>query len=231
MDESKREKIIDRIIKKTRKMDDVCTSIYLALSLRGKLRYNELFRTVNRLNPKQKSGKPFISKPTFDEHIKHLQKNKLLRVIKKGKQNTILSLGKDDMSLLSESLSGDFESSIFGANLDEFFKKNPEFEIIDRKEYYAKLPEEELEQKINLDLNLIFKTTLYALKAFVNYDLKIEFQDDTEFWEFVGDPLYRMLEKGIADNCRESIEYRTKFFEKVEAMLKKKKIFDGKLED
>jgi hypothetical protein len=42
-----------------------------------------------------------------------------------------------------------------------------------------------------------------------------------------------MLEKNIAENCRESIEYRKKFFEKVGILLKRDfllKMFDDKSE-
>jgi hypothetical protein len=52
------------------------------------------------------------------------------------------------------------------------------------------------------------------LKAVVNYDLRIdEYESDTEFWEFIGNPLYRLLERSIAGKCRESKVYEEKFFD------------------
>jgi len=227
LDESKRDKTIDRIMKKVHNLDDVCVSIYLALSLRGQLRYNELFRTVNRLNPNQDSGKPFISKPTFAEHINHLLKHKLITRIEKGKQNTILSLSKHELVILNEIMSASFDSEYF----EDFFKKYPEFEIIDSKQYYAKLSQDKLKEEVSRDISLILKTILSTLKAVVNHDLKSKIQDNADFWNFVGDPLYRMLEKGIAEKCRESVDYRTAFFEEVELILKKKKVFNDVLED
>jgi len=38
------------------------------------------------------------------------------------------------------------------------------------------------------------------------------------FWNFVGNPLYRMLEKGIAEDCR-SEKYRKRLFEKIDALI------------
>jgi hypothetical protein len=50
--------------------------------------------------------------------------------------------------------------------------------------------------------------------------LKIdENESDAEFWRFVGNPLYRILEKSIADKCRDSVRYRMKFFEKLDYWL------------
>jgi len=50
---------------------------------------------------------------------------------------------------------------------------------------------------------------LHELKAVIDYDLKIkEKESDTEFWKFIGNPLYRLFERSIAEKCRNSSEQR-----------------------
>jgi hypothetical protein len=50
--------------------------------------------------------------------------------------------------------------------------------------------------------------------------LKIDKREsDTIFWKFVGNPLYRMHEKSIAEKCRYSEEYRKKLFEKMDSLI------------
>jgi DNA-binding transcriptional ArsR family regulator len=182
---------------------------------RKSVRYNELFRTVNKLNPKQKSGKDFVSKPTFDDHLKHLINCKLVVAKREGKQKVTYSLNKDAMSVLSENVDSE--------DIEDWLKRMPLLEVINPKEHYAKLTEKALDQEVSRDLGEVLETNLLELKSYVNYDLKIdEQQNDAEFWKFVGNPLYRILEKSIADNCRESVEYREKFFEKVEFLLKER---------
>jgi len=60
---------------------------------------------------------------------------------------------------------------------------------------------------------------LFELKTLINYDLKLNKpESDAAFWNFVGNPLYRMIERGIVENCR-SDEYRKKLFEKIDALI------------
>ena len=61
---------------------------------------------------------------------------------------------------------------------------------------------------------------MFELKQFVNYDLKLDkTKSDAEFWGLVGNPLYRMLEKSIVENCRESELYRKTLFEKIDILI------------
>ena len=135
-------------------------------------------------------------------------------------------MNKDAISVLSEDVDSE--------DIEEWLKPLSDLEVINPKEHYAKLTEKALDQEVSQDLNRVLETNLLELKSFVNYDLKIdEQQSDAEFWNFVGNPLYRMLEKNIAENCRESTEYRKKFFEKVGILLKRGfllKMFDDKSE-
>jgi hypothetical protein len=227
MNDEETEKINERIFRKVTQLDDICKSIYLPLSWRKSLRYNELFRTVNRINPKQSSGKDFISKPTFDDHLKHLIKRKLVVANRKGKQNVTYSISKSELRVWENVGKVDFE------DIEEWVKRLhilDDFKRFNKGNHYAKLTDNDLEKEINQDLNRVLKANLSELKTYVKYELKIDAEvSDNEFWTFFGNPLYRMLEKIIAENCRVSIRYRTMFFEKLEIMLKK--IFDDKSGD
>ena len=223
------DKINDRILKKVVQLDDVCKSIYLPLSWRKSLRYNELFRTVNRLNPKKSSGKDFISKPTFDEHLRHLLKSKLVVANRKGKQNVTYSISKAELRVWENVEKVDFE------DIEEWMNRLhilDDFERFDKGRYYAELSDNDLEKEVSRDLNRVLKANLSELKTYIKYELKIDAGvSDNEFWTFFGNPLYRMLEKIIAENCRVSIRYRTVFFEKLETVLKRNKIFYERKED
>jgi len=224
-EQNDRNKIIDKLTRKAIQLDDICSSIYVVLLAKKSLRFNELYRSVIKLNPKQSSGKPFVSRPSFNDHLKHLTKQKLVIAKKKGKQNVTYTLNKETMSIFSDD-SADITGWI------EFLEK--ELGSFNAKEHYKKLTEKELEQEINRDLNEVMKVNLHELKAFVNYGLKTdESETDAEFWRFIGNPLYRILEKSIAEKCRNSIEYRKKLFDKLEFLLKREfllKTFDDKSE-
>lgn len=91
----------------------------------------------------------------------------------------------------------------------------------DAREYYRKLTETELDKKTDRDLNVTLALGLFELKTLIGYDLKIDkHESDGYFWKFVENPLYRMHERTIAENCRESDEYRKKLFEKMDILIK-----------
>jgi hypothetical protein len=77
-----------------------------------------------------------------------------------------------------------------------------------------------LDEAIDKNLNTVLTQNLFELKTFINYDLKLDkSESDAVFWNFVGNPLYRMIEKSIVENCRNSEEYRKKLFEKIDALI------------
>lgn len=216
MNEQDRNKKINKLSKEVIQLDDICSSIYLVLIGRKSLRFNELYRSVIKLNPKQPSGKPFVSRPSFNEHLKHLTEKKLVDVKRKGKQNVTYSLNKEALEIFSgevEDLTGWTQ-----AIEKEFGEFNP-------KEYYKKMTEKELEQAISRDLHAVIDVNLHELKAYVNYSLKIdETETDAEFWRFIGNPLHRILEKSIAESCRASDQYRKKFFERLQNLLEDNRV-------
>jgi hypothetical protein len=70
------------------------------------------------------------------------------------------------------------------------------------------------------DLETVLSRNLLELKTYIEYDLKIEkFQSDEDFWNVIGNPLYRNSEKNIAEKCRASEEYKKLLFEKIELLI------------
>jgi|GEM_PF-3282382 DNA-binding transcriptional ArsR family regulator len=211
-----RDRKIDKLTKRAIEMDDICSAIYLVLILKKSLRFNELYRSVIRLNPLQSSGLPFVSRPSFNEHLRHLTKQKLVIAEKKGKQNVTYSLNKDAMSIFN------INSETGSDWIQDLEKRFPDLEPVNLKEHYAKLTQKGLEQEIERDVFEILKVNLLELKSYVNYELRIdETVSDAEFWKFIGNPMYRVLEKSVAENCRQSMEYKKKFFEKIDLFIEK----------
>jgi len=71
-----------------------------------------------------------------------------------------------------------------------------------------------------IQINVITEKTNLLAKAFIEYDLKVEkFQGNADFWNFIGNPIYRNSEKSIAERCRASEEYRKLLFEKIDLLV------------
>ena len=64
------------------------------------------------------------------------------------------------------------------------------------------------------------KYFLDELKNYVKHDLRLDKQESGEsFWKLIGDPLYRMLEKRIAVDCRANEAYKKRLFEKIDMLI------------
>ena len=210
-EDSVRNQKIDELIKKHKKLDDICVEIFFTLMAYKRLRFNELHRYLKMFGTK-------ISKPTLIEHLKHLKKQKLISRKREAFQNVSYGLTDEINSLLDipeEDVKKWVENLIEGKNLSKKFRLLP----FDVKEYYDKMSEDQLNEATYKDLNNVLTQNLFELKTFINYDLKID-KPETEavFWNFVGNPLYRMLEKRIVENCR-SEKYQKKLFEKIDALI------------
>lgn len=213
-EDAQRDRRMDEIARKFAfELDDTCHEIFLTLMAYRKLRFNELHRYLKMFGTE-------ISKPTLSDHLKHLTKFKLIKRKHEDFQNVSYSLTEEIHSMLEVSPEDikkwleDFEKNIN--------KLPPHLRIVkfDEKEYYEKLPEPELDHQIDLDLKWSFCLNLHELKNMINYDLKLDKDKSiTAFWKFIGNPLYRMHEKSIAMNCRNSERYRKKLFEKIDALL------------
>jgi len=176
-----------------------------------RLRFNQLHKYLKKFGTN-------ISKPSLIEHLKHLKKQKLISRKREGFQKVSYGLTDEIRSLLDipeEDIKKWVENFIEGKNLPKKFRLLP----FDAKECYDRLSEKQLTEAIDKDLNTVLTQNLFELKTFINYDLKLDKPERyAVFWTFVGNPLYRMLEKSMVENCR-SEKYRKKLFEKIDALI------------
>jgi DNA-binding HxlR family transcriptional regulator len=203
---------INELIEKHKKLDDVCVEIFFTLMAYKRLRFNELHRYLKKFGTD-------ISKQSLIEHLDHLRKQKLISRRNEGFQNVSYGLTDEVASLLiipDEDLKKWVENTIEGKNLPE---KLRHLKLFDEK-YPAKLSDEELNEAIYKDLNTLLRQNLFELKKFIKYDLRLDRpESDAVFWNFVGNPLYRMLEKSIVEDCRHSEAYRKKLFERIDDLI------------
>lgn len=241
MGRNRRSKEINDFSKLAIGMDDVCANIYVILIGMKRLRVNELYRTLCRLGIK-------VSKSTFFDHLNHLKRQNLILREKEGKQNVTWVLNKDHsierkyaerlknvhpkymdpsdpkyadtVKRWLESLESWKDSKHGRSGLPP----PPHWKRFDAKEYYEKMPENALDRQIDGDIHEALMGNLYELKAIVDYDLELDSEvfkseSDTDFWKFIGYPLYRLFEKAVAQNCRASDRYRKKFFERIDSRI------------
>ena len=211
-EDSVRDQKIDELIKKHKELDDLCVEIFFTLMAYKRLRFNQLHRCLKKFGTD-------ISKPSLLDHLKHLKKQKLISRKREGFQNVSYGLTDEINSLLNipeEDIKKWVENSIEGKNLPKKLRLLP----FDAKEYYDRLSEKQLDEAIDKDLNSVLTHNLFELQTFINYDLKLgKPERDAAFWNFVGNPLYRMLERSIVENCRNSEKYRKRLFEKIDALI------------
>jgi DNA-binding HxlR family transcriptional regulator len=212
IDRNERDKKIDEILEKHRKLDDICIEIFFTLQAYKRLRFNELHRRLKMFGTD-------ISKPALIDHLKHLRKQKLISRRHEYFQNVSYGLTDEIVALLTvpeEEIKKRIERLIDDKDLPKHLRRIK----IDPKEFYSKMSAKQLNEIVIKDLDGVITQNLFELKSFVNYDLKIEkTQSDAEFWSLVGNPLYRMLEKSIVEKCRDSEEYRKMLFEKIEILI------------
>jgi DNA-binding HxlR family transcriptional regulator len=206
---------IDEILEKHKKLDDICIEIFFTLQAYKRLRFNELHRYLQMFGTD-------ISKQSLIEHLNHLRRQKLISRKKEGFQNVTYGLTDEINSLLTipeENIKEWIEDLIEGKKLSKELKLLKDFDL---KDYYSRLSEKQLDEAIDKDLNTIMAQNLFELKTFVEYDLKLDKPvSHAVFWNFVGNPLYRMLERSIVEDCRQSEAYRKKLFEKIDVLIGK----------
>jgi DNA-binding transcriptional ArsR family regulator len=212
IDGAERDKKIDEILEKHRKLDDICREIFFTLHAYKRLRFNELHRRLKIFGTD-------ISKPALIDHLKHLRELKLVSRKHEDFQNVSYGLTDEIISVLGlseEETRERIERFLDDTVMPEEFRGIP----FDEKEYYRRLSAKELDEEVIKDLDGVITQNLFELKSFINYDLKLEkTQSDAEFWGLVGNPLYRMVEKRIVENCRESEIYRNMLFEKIDFLI------------
>jgi DNA-binding HxlR family transcriptional regulator len=200
------DKMIDVLAKKALHMDDICWEILFTLIAKKELRTNQLYRSVIRFSSK-------ISKKAFHDHLKHLITQGFIERKEEDPQNVTYGLTKESQ------LAIDDPESV--SRMMAIIEKSDEFSIkVDVEEEFRKLTEKELEQHVDRDICRILSLNLHELKSYVQYELKTdETMSNRDFWKFVGNPTYRMLERSVLEDCRHSERYKRKLFEKIEDLI------------
>jgi len=212
VDDAVKNKRIDELSMKAFELDDTCKEIWLTLLAKQRLRFSELHRSLKKLGTD-------ISKPSLLEHLDHLIKQKLITRKVEGFQNVSYGLTEEIYSLIHVSQE-DIAEWLDALENDEGLPAKLRSIKFDMNTYYRKMTEKQLDQETDRDLDDTLALGLFELKNLISYDLKIDKKEsDADFWKFIGNPLYRMHERTIVEQCRESDRYREKLFEKMETLM------------
>ena len=194
-------------------LDDFCSEIWLTLMAYKKLRFNLLHKRLKQFGTD-------ISKPSLLEHLNHLIERKLIERREEGFQKVSYGLTDEIRDLLHVS-EEDIESWL--KDLKKTFERlPPHLRTIEVSvnEYYSKMTEEQLRKEIDRELNFSYGLFLHELKNFIQYDLKLDkTESDADFWKLVGNPMYRLYERSVVENCRESEKYKEKLFEEINFII------------
>lgn len=93
IDNEARNKRLDELSMKSFELDDICHEIWFTLMAYKRLRFNELHRALKVFGTD-------ISKPTLNEHLKHLIKQKLVRRKREEAQKVSYGLTDEIKSLM-----------------------------------------------------------------------------------------------------------------------------------
>ncbi|MGD6851009.1 MAG: hypothetical protein ACQCN6_03000 [Candidatus Bathyarchaeia archaeon] len=192
-------------------LDNNCREIFFTLLVYGGLRHNRLMYSLKQLGIK-------MSRPTLDTHLKHLLDSGLVEC-KTAFQSSEYALTKDIYELLRPLNEEEIQQHL------EFEKKNEKnlpkglrSLNITGEEFYASFSDKQINDLVEKDIAYLLVSNILELKENVTFDLNHKFVSDEAFWKFVGNPMYRMLEKSIADKCRDCPRYKERLFNKIEKM-------------
>jgi DNA-binding HxlR family transcriptional regulator len=211
-EDSVHDRKIDEILKKHAQLDDICREIFLTLQAYKRLRFSELHRYLSKFGTD-------ISNQALLGHLDHLKKQKLISRKDEGFQNVSYGL-TDEINSLLNLPEEDIKKWVAILMDDEKLPKEFRSQPFDPKEYYSRLSEKELDEKADKDINTVLTHNLFELKTFINYDLQLDRpESDATFWNFIGNPLYRIREKSIVKDCRNSEKYREKLLGKIGTLI------------
>ena len=207
-DEAEKEKMIDDFRKLSFKLDDICHEIWFTLMAKKKLRFIELKKSLKKFGTD-------IANPTLLKHLDHLINQGVIERKEEGFQTVTYGLTEKPRAILHDSKI-DVKEWFEGIKSRIESYGGLKIQKIELKDYFAKLTEKDLNREIDRDISSFLVENLHSLKNFVNYDLKLGKTESYEdFWNFIGNPFFRMLEKMISENCRESERYKSRLFEKI----------------
>ena len=213
MNDAERNKRLDELSLVGFELDDICSEIWLTLMAYKRLRFNLLHKRLKQFGTD-------ISKPSLLEHLNHLIERKLIERREEGFQNVSYGLTDEIRDLLhvpEEDIKSWFEDLKKTNERLPPHLRSIEFDV---NEYYNNMTDEQLTKEVDRELNFSHGLFLHELKNFVQYDLKLDkTQSDADFWKLVGNPMYRMHERSIVENCRKSERYKEKLFEEIDFII------------
>lgn len=207
-----KDKKSEELLAKHSALDENCKDIFFALLVYKGLRHNKIMNALKQLNTP-------MSRPTLDTHLKHLVESGLVEC-KTAFQSSEYSLIKDIYELMRPL---NFDEIKAHLELEKENEKNLPEGLrrlnISGKEFYASFSDERIDKMVNTDIEYLFVENILELKELVDYELNLEeFDSNDVFWKLVGNPMYRMHEKSIAQKCRDCHLYKEKLFSKIDAM-------------
>jgi len=213
IDDAERDKRLDELSMVGFELDDICSEIWLTLMAYKRLRFNLLHKRLKQFGTD-------ISKPSLLEHLNHLIERKLIERREEGFQNVSYGLTEEIRDLLhvpEEDIKSWFEDLKKADGRLPPHLRSIEFDV---SEYYNNMTDEQLRKEIDRELNFSYGLFLHELKNFVQYDLKLDkTQSDADFWKLVGNPMYRLHERSVVENCRKSERYKEKLFEEIDFII------------
>lgn len=158
IDNTARDRLEDLALNEQIMPDDICQQIFFTLYAYKSLRFNQLLRTLQRLEIK-------ITKPTLNDHLKHLINLKVVEC-KKSFQKATYSLTEEyaNKEYSAEYLKSWLQAIENDPNLPEHLKPLK----FDEKAFYDNLSENQLNQETDQDLNTFFASMLFELKSFID---------------------------------------------------------------
>jgi DNA-binding HxlR family transcriptional regulator len=204
-----KDKKSEDLLAKHEALDDNCKEIFFTLLVYGSLRHNKLMSFLKQLDIK-------ISRPTLDTHLKHLLESGLVEC-KTAFQSSEYKLTSDIYELMRPLNLEEIKQHLEREKEEE--KKLPkglQRLNITREELYATFSDEKINDLVEKDVEYLLVSNLLELKEVVIFDLNHKFDSNEVFWKLIGNPMYRMLEKSIANKCRDCPRYKEKLFNKVQ---------------
>jgi DNA-binding HxlR family transcriptional regulator len=196
----------------TLELDDICHEIWFTLLAYKRLRFNDLHRYLRKFGTD-------ISKPALIDHLNHLKKLKVITRKHEKLQGVSYGLA-DEVAQLFEVTPKDIVDWL------ERFEHNDNLpEMLRPIKFYKggfldNLTSVELDQETDKALRDALAMSLFEFKNFIDYDVKLDSNEsDAVFWKFVGNPMYRMHEKTVASDCRDSKRYKKSLFEKIDILI------------
>jgi DNA-binding HxlR family transcriptional regulator len=214
LNDAARDKRVDELSLVGFELDDICSEIWLTLMAYKRLRFNLLHKRLKQFGTD-------ISKPSLLEHLNHLIERKLIERREEGFQNVSYGLTDEIRDLLhvpEEDIKSWFEDLKKTNERLPPHLRSIEFYV---NEYYNNMTDEQLRKEIDRELNTSYGLFVHELKNFVQYDLKLDkTESDADFWKLVGNPMYRLHERSVVENCRNSERYKEKLFEEIDFIIR-----------